>query len=176
MLNQSDNELILYMAGCSLAKTKENDNWVDDTGGLPEYLCRIARAILRGDKSKSVSTAIAIAVGRAKVWARGGGGVTAKTSVKAAKAVAEWETKKKAAKADNKIKASNANQLDIDLTTTLTDAQLEKAALIPCTRKDTMSLMQAVALAHKLKDEGEFLKAHANNPNILALTAKKDIL
>jgi hypothetical protein len=96
------------MAGCTLAKVPGNQNWLEEkaVGGLPEYICRIARAIHRGDASKTISQVIAIAVSRVKVWAGGGGGVTAKTRAKAAKAVAEWEAKKKAAKLDNKVKAS----------------------------------------------------------------------
>ena len=87
-----DYDLILFLAGgspCSLATTPEKDNWVDHKGGLPNYICRIARAVKRSGRSTSQS--IAIAVSRVKRWAAGAGDVTAKTRAKAAKAVAEWE-------------------------------------------------------------------------------------
>lgn len=108
MFEHADEALVLYLARCTLAKKAGRNNWVEEEAvdGLPEYICRIARAIHR-DGSHSVSQSIAIAVSRAKAWATGAGGVTAKTRAKAAKAVAEWEAKKKAAKLDNKVKASN---------------------------------------------------------------------
>lgn len=116
MFDQSDQELTLFLAKCTLAKVPGNQNWLEEkaVGGLPEYICRIARAIHEGDGSKSISQVIAIAVSRVKVWAKGGGGVTAKTRVKAAKAVAEWESKKKAAKIDN-VKASNSDDNILNL-------------------------------------------------------------
>ncbi len=160
MFDSSDQELTLYLARCSLAKKPGKNNWVEEDAvdGLPEYICRIARAIHR-DGSKSVSQSIAIAVGRVKAWARGEGGVTAKTRAQAAKAVAEWERKKKAAKLDNKVKASNL--LD-SLETRLTDEQLEKAGLIPCTEKVNRSLLETVALSQKLKlEEAELVKLSA---------------
>lgn len=238
MLDQTDNELILYMAGCTLARKPGKNNWVEEdaVNGLPEYICRIARAINRDDPSKSISQVIAIAVGRVKTWARGGGGVTAKTRAQAAKAVAQWESKKAAAKLDNKkMKMSNTDRLVLefansynidnvrrqynetyrspgstgpwryicemwsnflivsvetdsgvtyvkvpytvdkdgvatfgeekavkkayvelshpDLHTDLTDAQLEKAAKIPCTQKDNRSLVDNVALSNSIRLE-----------------------
>jgi hypothetical protein len=233
MFDTDDQALVLYLAGCTLAKKAGKNNWVEEdaVGGLPEYICRIARAIHR-DGSHSVSQSIAIAVSRAKAWARGADGVTAATRAKAAKAVAEWESKKKAAKLDNKLKASNVLNLSsynldnirraynsgkvgneyryvremwndhlivaveepdgsdmkflkvpytvdssgsptfgqevevkqsfVELTsaeTRLTDAQLEKAALIPCTEKVNRSLLETVRLANQLKmEETELVK------------------
>jgi hypothetical protein len=160
MLDSSDQELTLYLAGCTLAKVPGNQNWLEEkaVNGLPEYICRIARAIHRGDASKSISQVIAIAVSRVKVWSSGGGGVTAKTRAKAAKALAEWESKKKAAKLDNKVKTSSIFT-KADLVTSLTDAQLEKAALVPCTEKANRSLLETVRLSQKLKlEEQEILK------------------
>jgi hypothetical protein len=111
-LDVDDRELILAFAGCSLDE-KPGSNWVQDAGGLPEYICQIAKAIKRG--GKSTSQAIAIAVSRVKVWATGKG-VDAKTQAKAAEAVAAWEALrakskakkvgKAAAKDDQKVKAS----------------------------------------------------------------------
>lgn len=118
MLSDSDFQHIVYLAGCTLARKPGKNNWVEEdaVGGLPEYICRIARAINRDDPSKSISSVIAIAVGRVKTWARGGGGVNADTRAKAAKAVAEWEAKKKAAKLNNKkMKLSAGNEITLFL-------------------------------------------------------------
>lgn len=172
MLESSDEALVLYLARCTLAKKAGRNNWVEEEAvdGLPEYICRIARAIHR-DGSHSVSQSIAIAVSRVKAWARGADGVTAKTRIKAAKAVAEWEKKKAAAKLDNKVKAS-AHILDVsNLDTSLTTEQLEKAALIPCTEKYNMSLLETVALSEHLKlEEAELLKLSTNVLNLAART------
>lgn len=254
MFDTTDTDLVLYMAGCTLARKPGKNNWVEEdaVNGLPEYICRIARAINRDDPSKSISQVIAIAVSRVKVWARGGGGVTAKTSAKAAKAVAEWEKKKAAAKLDNKkvklakehdIFLNLANSYNIDdirrqytstysnssgnyrwiremwsdflivsvesegdsmkfikvpytvdkegkaefgeesevkqafvdlsheaLQTRLTDAQLEKAAMIPCTVKDNRSIVDAITLSRKNSDELAALVAFSSNkPHLSAL-------
>jgi hypothetical protein len=166
MFDESDQALTLHLAGCTLAKKAGRNNWVEEKAvdGLPEYICRIARAIHR-DGSHSISQSIAIAVGRVKAWARGADNVTAKTRAQAAKAVAEWESKKRAAKLDNKVKTSNVFD---NLTTRLTDAQLEKAGLIPCTAKVNRSLLETVALAHKLKmEEDELMKLSSTVRNLL---------
>ena len=256
MLDQTDNDLVLYLAGCTLAKKAGKNNWVEEeaVGGLPEYICRIARAIHR-DGSHSVSQSIAIAVGRVKTWARGGGGVNADTRAKAAKAVAEWERKKVAAKANNKkMKMSSSDELMLaltksyniddvrrqyrdstkstnlysyvremwsdyliiseegtdeisysasklykvpytvdkdgkatfgdkqevkqayvamsnpDLITRLTDSQLERAGMIPCTEKDNRSLVENIALSQKFNQEREeLLTFSANKPGLLKL-------
>lgn len=117
MLSDSDFQHIIYLAGCTLAKKPGKNNWVEEdaVGGLPDYICRIARAINRDDPSKSISSVIAIAVGRVKTWARGGGGVNADTRAKAAKAVAEWESKKKASKVNNKPKMKLSADQEITL-------------------------------------------------------------
>jgi hypothetical protein len=170
VFTQADEDLILHLAGCSLARKPGKNNWVEEdaVGGLPEYICRIARAINRDDPSKSISDVIAIAVGRVKTWARGGGGVTAKTRAQAAKAVAQWEAKKKAAKLDNKVKASHTI---VEATTGLTDSQLELAAKIPCTEKTNRSLLENVKLANQLKQEQKMLlSAIKDKPQLLALT------
>lgn len=169
MFDETDQALTLFLAGCTLARKPGKNNWVEEdaVNGLPEYICRIARAINRDDPSKSISQVIAIAVNRVKVWARGGGGVTAKTRTKAAAAVAQWEKKKAAAKLDNKVKASHLIDSD-SLVTRLTDAQLEKAAMIPCTEKVNRSLLETVALAHKLRmEEQEIMNLSAPVRNLM---------
>lgn len=103
-MNNDDYETILLLAGgCSLDSSPKK-NWVENSGGLPNYICRIARAIMRGGKTRS--QAIAIAVSRAKKWAAGGDDVDADTRAKAAKAVAQWEALKAKNKSKKVISAS----------------------------------------------------------------------
>lgn len=157
MFDTDDQALVLYLARCTLERKPGDQNWLEEkaVGGLPDYICRIARAIHR-DGSKSISQSIAIAVGRVKAWSRGEGGVTAKTRIQAAKAYAEWERAKRAAKLDNEVKTTN---IFTDLETRLTDAQLEMATLIPCTEKVNRSLLETVRLSHQLKlEEAELMK------------------
>lgn len=117
LLSNDDRDLIAAFAGCSL-DMEPGSNWVQDVGGLPDYICRIARAILRGGKKTSVSQAIAIAVSRVKVWASGKG-VNKDTQAKAAAAVADWEAKRAKSKAKTaamdtkKMAASYTNALDV---------------------------------------------------------------
>jgi hypothetical protein len=87
VFHRDDLTLIAAFAGCSLDE-KPGSNWVQGAGGLPEYLCEVARAIKRS--GKTTSQAIAIAVSRIKKWATGAG-VDKDTQAKAAKALAEWE-------------------------------------------------------------------------------------
>lgn len=107
MTNEQD--LIIALAGCSLAVSPgEKDNWIEKSGSggkggqLPEYICRIARAIMRSGKTRS--QAISIAVSRVKKWSAGGDNVNADTRAKAAKAVAQWESMKAKNKAKKLVK------------------------------------------------------------------------
>lgn len=72
-------------------------NWVDDEGGLPKYIEKIALALVRGGHPRS--RAIAIAISRCKRWAAGGENVNADTRAKAAAAIAQWEKMKASAHA-----------------------------------------------------------------------------
>jgi hypothetical protein len=108
-LSSEDQELILAFAGCSLDE-KPGKNWVQDAGGLPDYICRVAKGVKKS--GKTTSEAIAIAVDRMKVWAAGKG-VDKDTQAKAAAALAEWEklrvkskTKTAAKDAAKDVKAS----------------------------------------------------------------------
>lgn len=81
------------------------DNWVEQVGGLPSYIERIAKH-LHYEQGYSISRAIATAVNTVKRWAAGGvvavgrpQRVSAKTQATAAKALAEWEAKKARARA-----------------------------------------------------------------------------
>lgn len=73
------------------------ENWVDKVGGLPSYIERIAKH-LHSDRGMSISHAIAAAITVCRKWAAGGDGVKSDTQAKAAKALAEWEAKKKKAR------------------------------------------------------------------------------
>lgn len=94
------------------------DNWVEQTGGLPKYIERIAKR-LHYEEGMSISRSIAVAVNTVKRWAVGGtvtkGGttkrITPKTQALAIKAVAEWNAKKARAKIDNA--ADDAASLDL---------------------------------------------------------------
>lgn len=92
-------------------------------GELPAYVREIARSIEK--TGKSLSQSIAIAISRIKVWAAGGGNVSAKTSAKAAKALAEWEALK--SKAKGKKAALSALQREADLVSL---SALEDRALV----------------------------------------------
>lgn len=106
----------------SLDRKPGKSNWVDEAGGLPRYIERIAKH-LHYEKGMTISRAIAVAVNTVKRWARGGaprgGGVEAvgkniasgggghvspATQAKAAAALAEWEAKKAKAKASKAAK------------------------------------------------------------------------
>lgn len=103
---QEDVQMIVWLSGagsCSL-DSSPGKNWVENAGGLPNYICKIAKAVMKTGKSKSAS--IAIAVSRVKKWAAGGSDVDADTRVKAAAAVAEWEKLKGKNKAGKLVKAS----------------------------------------------------------------------
>lgn len=104
----SRDELDLVVAlACSLDESPDS-NWVERSGGLPDYVCRIARAIKRSG-GKTTSQAIAIALSRVKKWATGVG-VDADTQVKAAKAVAEWQALRAKNKAKKSIKATSTER------------------------------------------------------------------
>lgn len=84
------------------------DNWVEQVGGLPDYIERIAKH-LHYEQGYPISRAIAAAVNTVKRWARGGTvaphgdpngkHVSPATAAKAAAALAEWEAKKARARA-----------------------------------------------------------------------------
>src|ERR1700759_4821683 len=80
----------VFLAGCSLAKDPSHPkkNWVTKGGGLPDYICRVARAIHR--RGTPTSQAIAIAVSRMKAWVASRH-THPSTKAKAAKGTAEWE-------------------------------------------------------------------------------------
>jgi hypothetical protein len=88
-------DLILYFdAGTTdapLGTPGGKQNWVDKVGGLPRYVRKIARELMKRH-GYTMSRAIATAISRIKHWA-----VVSKdpkVKAKAVKAIAEWEAKK----------------------------------------------------------------------------------
>ena len=107
-MDTSDYEVILKLsAGCSLDSSPKK-NWVEKSGGLPNYVCEVAKGVMRSGKSKS--QAIAIAISRIKKWAAGGDDVEADTRAKAVKALAQWEALKVKNKAKNVVAASHMTE------------------------------------------------------------------
>lgn len=97
---------VLALVACTLDTHPEGTNWVQEGGGLPEYICRIARSI-HAKRGKTISNAIQIAIGVVKRWAKGVGDVDAGTRAKAAAAVTEWEALKAKAHAKSAAKAAS---------------------------------------------------------------------
>lgn len=109
IFDRDEGDLIMA-AGCSLDRSPKS-NWVEEAGGLPEYICRIARAVKR--TGKTTSQAVAIAVSRVKKWAAGADDVNADTRAKAAKALAQWEALKVKSKAKGAAKELRAARADL---------------------------------------------------------------
>ena len=72
-------------------------NWVEEEGGLPAYIEKVAIGIMKGT-GKTREQAIPIAISRIKVWATGKG-VNADTQARAVAALAEWQKMRASAKA-----------------------------------------------------------------------------
>lgn len=106
MLTQDDIDLIELSSSSASLDASPRKNWVENAGGLPPYVRKLARGIMKSGKSKE--QAIAIAISRIKKWAAGGGDVDADTRAKSAKAVAQWEKAKAKNKAKNLVKMSYA--------------------------------------------------------------------
>jgi hypothetical protein len=105
MFSTEDNALVAMLSSSASLDASPKKNWVENSGGLPPYVRKIARSIMKSGKSKS--SAIAIAISRIKVWAGGGGGVDADTKAKAAKALAQWEATKAKNKSKQLVKATH---------------------------------------------------------------------
>jgi hypothetical protein len=121
IFHRDELELIVAFAGCTLDE-KPGSNWVQSSGGLPTYICEVARAIKRS--GRTTAQAISIAVSRMKKWATGVG-VNTDTQAKAAKALAEWEAlrakshaKSAAKKAGHTLAATNTDDLVLYLAAT----------------------------------------------------------
>jgi len=112
----TDYDLIVMLsgvtgAGCSLNRSPKK-NWVERGGGLPKYICAIARALVRN--GHPMSSAISIAISRAKHWAtageQSGHAVHPETRAKAAAAVSQWEALKARAHGGHLVKASHMTE------------------------------------------------------------------
>ncbi len=99
-----DLELIELASSSASLDASPKKNWVENAGGLPPYVRKLARGIMKSGKSKE--QAIAIAISRVKKWAAGGDDVDADTRAKSAKAAAQWEATKAKNKGKKVIKAS----------------------------------------------------------------------
>ncbi|WNN94988.1 hypothetical protein SEA_MAGRITTE_11 [Microbacterium phage Magritte] len=88
-LDYDDKDLLVLATSSASLDESPKENWVERGGGLPPYVRKLARAIMKTGKSKS--QAIAIAISRIKKWAAGGDDVNADTRAKAAAALAKWE-------------------------------------------------------------------------------------
>lgn len=110
MIDHADIELIELASSSASLDDSPNKNWVENAGGLPPYVRKVARGIMKSGKTKS--QAIAIAISRMKKWAAGGDDVDADTRAKAAKAVAQWEAAKAKNKGKKVIKASREDGLN----------------------------------------------------------------
>ena len=97
-MEYNDYEFIVSLSSSASLDESPEHNWVEDAGGLPPYVRKLARGIMKSGKTKS--QAIAIAISRIKRWAAGGEDVDADTRAKSAKALAQWES----TKAKNKAK------------------------------------------------------------------------
>lgn len=139
-LGREDQDLILAFAGCSLDESP-GSNWVQDAGGLPDYICRIAKAIKK--TGKTTSEAISIAVSRVKVWAAGKG-VDKETQAKAAEAVAAWE--KLRAKSHAKSAGKKAAHALAATRLDLNDAELLRLVALtpPCHRTATDKVLLSI--------------------------------
>lgn len=89
----------------SLERKPGKQNWIDEVGGLPSYIERIAKH-LHYEKGMTIGRAIAVAVNAAKKMCATGDlnfpglqQVNPGSRTEACEAVAEWEAKKKAIKA-----------------------------------------------------------------------------
>jgi len=109
VFSRDELDLIVELAGpCSLNESP-GKNWVERSGGLPNYICRIAKAVRR--TGKTTSQAIAIAVSRVKKWSTGAG-VDADTQAKAVAALSQWEAlkvKNKTRQAAKKVAATRTD-------------------------------------------------------------------
>lgn len=97
----------------------KNDNWVESSDGLPDFINRIAKHIFYDNSGKyTISHAIAAAVERVKVLAAGG-------NPKAIAALAQWNANRAKTKAKNfSVEISNA----INLAQTRSSSGIRSAA------------------------------------------------
>jgi hypothetical protein len=121
MIDQNEKDRILLLASSSASlDASPKHNWVEDAGGLPPYVRKLARGIMKSG-GHDLSSAIAIAISRVKAWAAGGGDVNADTRAKAVKALAQWEK----AKAKSAVKLTGPDGVDYIQLSNLTSFNTE---------------------------------------------------
>lgn len=124
---------------------RKDANWVSKTGGLPEFINRIAKDLM--EKGMSESHAIATAVNQCKKWAAGGKDVKPQTRAKAAAAVAEWEAKKAASHVGLSVPARLDSGRHARLRTVDLSSVLERAAQIDDPAKRAAARLRVLDLA-----------------------------
>ncbi len=167
MLDLEDQRLIVSLSAagpCSLNHSPKK-NWVEKNGGLPNYICHIAKAVGKGSGSGG---SIAIAIGVAKKWASGAGKVTPATRAKASAAVAQWEALKARAHAHHVVKASDTTR-DM-LSVTLSNTEDFNTAIVGNAWQEYMEHCGMLASARRQMGEDvtepdgdEFIKELWNN-------------
>lgn len=90
---------------CSLAKDPGDPgaNWVSESGGLPPYICNVAKHIK--EDGHTTSEAIAMAVSQIKKWIADPK-TTPETKSKASAAIADWESKRGQAHVHSTVKSA----------------------------------------------------------------------
>lgn len=84
-------EFVKAPGPCSLNRSPRY-NWVEKVGGLPNYVCQVARAIARG--GRALESAIPIAIGKIRDWAEGKDNVSEEVRARSQATMAEWDKKK----------------------------------------------------------------------------------
>jgi hypothetical protein len=105
--DDGETEFVAAPGPCSLNRSPKH-NWVEKVGGLPNYICQVARAIGRG--AHSLDSAIPIAIGRIRDWSEGSGHVSAAVRGRAQAAIKEWDAKRAMAHAAGHIGSHNSNK------------------------------------------------------------------
>ena len=78
-------------------------NWVEEEGGLPDYIRMVRNALL--EQGHDMARATSLAIGAIKRWAHGGGHVSPAVQAAAAEALAHWEAMRAKAHADDAVSA-----------------------------------------------------------------------
>lgn len=151
----SSNEFVKATGPCSLDRSAKH-NWVEDVGGLPNYICQIARAIARG--GRTIDAAIPMAINTVKKWAAGGGDVSPAVRARAAAAVAQWEAKKARARANGVEAAVLATDVLETLATEADEAtERDMAMYFDMEHILTYDMRPRVLQADEMDDNGDFL-------------------
>lgn len=130
------------------------ENWVDKVGGLPKYVRRIARNLIR-ERGFTTSHAIATAIQNIKLWSVKS--KNPKTKAKAVAALAEWEQKKASSHAnlneedplDEKEVKMPAKVIDKEETEDVTLTETDQDEETPKSKKSSSEKESQIQLAEK---------------------------